>query len=96
MQEREDGVRQGDVLQAHITALSGGRQPRGFADMTGLSGSEEILPSKMCLVLWWAGCEPGEHPGMDDEYAPWTAEQVKAHFAQLYRRVIGEPLPSQI
>jgi hypothetical protein len=61
--------------------------------MTGLSGSEEIVPSKMCLVVWWAGCETGKHPDMDDEYAPWTVKEARAHFSDLYRRVIGTGAP---
>ncbi len=57
------------------------------------SAARRSRPSKTCLVVWWAGCKPGEHPGMDDEYAPWTAEQAREHFRRLYRTVLGTPMP---
>ncbi len=52
-------------------------------DMTGLSGGEEILPAKTCLVVW--------DPGYGAEYI-WTADQAREHCAQLYQRVIGGAL----
>jgi|SRR5579872_4947486 len=82
--ERDDGLHPGVVLEATIQAVSGGRTPRGIDDLTGLSGSEEILPAKTCLVVWDQGYEPA--------YI-WTPEQARQHFAQLYQLVIGQPLP---
>jgi hypothetical protein len=84
--ERDDGLSQGAVLEATVRALSEGRTPRGVNDPTGLSGSEEILPARTCLVVW--------EPGYEPEYV-WTAEEARTHFATLYRRVIGEPLPDE-
>jgi len=84
--ERDDGLPQGAVLEAAARALAEGREPRGLHDMTGLSGSEEILPARTCLVVW--------SPGRLREHA-WTAAQARAHFAALYRRVIGVPLPGE-
>jgi hypothetical protein len=49
-------------------------------DLTRLSGNEESLRTRMCLVL----CEP--------EYV-WTGKQARAHFAGIYQRVIGSPPP---
>jgi len=77
--ERDDGLHPGVVLQATMRAVAEGRSPRGMHDPTGLSGSEEILPAKTCLVVW--------EPGYESGYI-WTAERACAHFAALYARVI--------
>jgi hypothetical protein len=65
--ERDDGLSQGSVLEATVRALSEGRAPRGVDDPTGLSGSEDILPAKTCLVVWKPGCELG-YPGHHRRY----------------------------
>jgi len=83
--ERDDRLHPGVVLEANMRALSEGREPRGVDDMTGLSGGEEILPAKTCLVVWAVG---------DKLDYFWTAEEAREHFAQLYQRVIGGPLPA--
>jgi hypothetical protein len=82
--EREDGLHPGAVLETTLRALAQGRTPRGAHDPTGLSGGEEILPSRTCLVVW--------HPGDKPEHA-WSAEEARRHFAALYMRVIGKPMP---
>jgi hypothetical protein len=82
--EREDGLYPGEVLETNLRAFAEGRLPRGLHDPTGLSGGEEILPSRTCLVLW----DPGPKP----EHA-WHPEEARRHLAALYQRVTGEPMP---
>jgi len=95
--EREDYLHPGLVLESQMVALGAGRPVRGLDDPTGLSGGEEIPPSRMVNVHW----EPGDtdaHVLWDgDELearraAAWTAAQARAHFEELYRTVFGQPL----
>jgi len=82
--EREDGLHPGIVFEATARAVAEGREPRGMDDFTSLSGSEEILPATICLVVW----DPGYDAG-----SKWTPAQARAHFASLYQHVIGRRLP---
>lgn len=95
--EREDYLHPGVVLESQIAALAASRPVRGLDDPTGLSGGEEIPPSRMVMVHW----EPGDadaHVLWDgDELearrsAAWSAEQARAHFEELYRTVTGQAL----